>query len=367
MERYEVNKTLQQFRETLDSLTNAIQPKKLEEKYQKYNEEMQNPNFWNDTLNAKKVTKEANAIIEKVNQLKKLEKQYQSLIEWFEISEEDTEEWEILQTDTAFLQKELKAFEIETLLNEPYDYNNAIVELHPGAGGTESQDWADMLFRMYQRYAQKKNYKVDILDYQSGDEAGIKSVTMLIKGPFAYGYLKAERGVHRLVRISPFDSNAKRHTSFASFDVMPEVDDDINIDIKDEDLKIDVYRSSGAGGQSVNTTDSAVRITHLPTNTVVTCQNERSQIKNRETALSVLKSKLIQLEIKKQDAELKAIKGDQKDIAWGSQIRSYVFHPYQMVKDHRTSYEVSQVSQVMDGDLDGFINAYLKMGDESLE
>jgi len=220
-----------------------------------------------------------------------------------------------------------------------------------------------MLYRLYSRYAQRKKYKIEILDYQSGDEAGIKSVVMLIKGAYAYGYLKAERGVHRLVRISPFDSNARRHTSFASIDVIPEINDEIDIEIKDEDLKIDVYRSSGAGGQSVNTTDSAVRITHLPTNIVVTCQNERSQLKNRETAMSLLKAKLAQEEIKRQEAQIKDIKGEQKDIAWGSQIRSYVFHPYQMVKDHRTNYEVGNVDLVMDGDIDGFINAYLKAGD----
>lgn len=360
MERYEVNKTLAQFKETLDALENALQPSKLKATYQTLNETMQDPAFWQRTAEAKKVTKEANSIIGKLDAFDGLKKQYDGLVEWFEISEEQTEEWSILETDIQTLKKDLKAFELETLLNGPYDNNNAILELHPGAGGTESQDWTDMLHRMYVRYAQKKHYKVDILDYQAGEEAGIKSVTMLIKGPYAYGYLKAERGVHRLVRISPFDSNARRHTSFASLDVIPEIDDDVNIEIKDEDLKIDVYRSSGAGGQSVNTTDSAVRITHLPTNIVVTCQNERSQIKNRETALGILKAKLLQEELKKQEEALQTIKGEQKDIAWGSQIRSYVFHPYQMVKDHRTNHEVGQVDQVMDGDLDGFINAYLK-------
>ena len=311
----------------------------------------------------KKVTKEANAISEKLNQLLSLEKTYQGLVEWFSISEEGTEEWDILEHDLASFEEHLHDFEIETLLNGPYDQNNAILELHPGAGGTESQDWTDMLYRMYSRYAQKKRYKVEVLDYQAGEEAGIKSVTLIVKGPYAYGYLKAERGVHRLVRISPFDSNARRHTSFASLDVLPEIDDEIDIEIKDEDIKVDVYRSGGAGGQSVNTTDSAVRITHLPTNIVVTCQNERSQLKNKESAMQVLKAKLLQEEIKRQEQELKDIKGEQKDIAWGSQIRSYVFHPYQMVKDHRTNYEVAQVDLVMDGDLDGFINAYLKSGD----
>jgi len=323
---------------------------------------MLSPTFWSDPDKARKTTKQVSVMSGKIEHLKDLENQYKGLVEWFEIAEEDSEEWDILESDIDKLTGELKAFEIETLLNGPYDLNDCILELHPGAGGTESQDWADMLSRMYQRYAQKRGYGLEIIDYQAGDEAGIKSVTMQIKGDYAYGYLKAERGVHRLVRISPFDSNARRHTSFASVEVMPVLDDEINVDIKDEDLKIDVYRSSGAGGQSVNTTDSAVRITHLPTNIVVTCQNERSQIKNRETALSILKTKLLQEEIRKQEEAMRQIKGEQKDIAWGSQIRSYVFHPYQMVKDHRTSHEVSQVNDVMDGDIDGFINAWLKSG-----
>lgn len=363
MEPYDVNKLINQFKEHIQDLKKALGPQKLEEKYVHLNELMQSPTFWTDTKAAKKVTKEATEIREKLDKYYQLNKKLEQLIEWYTISEEGSEEWDILEDDLNTLQKELQVFEVETILNGPYDHANAIIEIHPGAGGTESQDWADMLYRMYTRYAQKKRHKIEILDYQSGDEAGIKSVTMLIKGTYAYGYLKAERGVHRLVRISPFDSNARRHTSFASIDVMPEIDEDIDIDLKDEDLKIDVYRSGGAGGQSVNTTDSAVRITHLPTNIVVTCQNERSQLKNKEQALSVLKAKLLQEEIRKQEETLRSIKGEQKDIAWGSQIRSYVFHPYQMVKDHRTSYEVGQVDLVMDGDIDGFINAYLKAGD----
>ena len=363
METYEVNKILAIFKQSIKDLSMAIGPEKLEEDYIKLNEVMQSPQFWNNTILAKKTTKEATEIRQKLDEFYRLDLKYQGLVEWFQISEEGSEEWSILEDDIKSFEKELKVFEIETILNGPYDHNNAILELHPGAGGTESQDWADMLYRMYTRYAQKKRYKIEVLDYQAGEEAGIKSVTLLVKGPYAYGYLKAERGVHRLVRISPFDSNARRHTSFASLDVMPEIDDEIDIEIKDEDLKIDVYRSGGAGGQSVNTTDSAVRITHLPTNIVVTCQNERSQLKNKESAMSVLKSKLVQEEIRKQEENLKQIKGEQKDIAWGSQIRSYVFHPYQMVKDHRTNYEVGQVDLVMDGELDGFINAYLKAGE----
>ena len=246
------------------------------------------------------------------------------------------------------------------MLSEPYDKNNAILELHPGAGGTESQDWASMLLRMYTRWAERRGFSVSTMDYLPGDEAGVKSVTLLIKGHNAYGYLKAEKGVHRLVRISPFDSSGRRHTSFVSCEVMPEFNDEIEIDVKTEDLKIDTYRSSGAGGQHVNTTDSAVRITHLPTNTVVTCQSERSQIKNREQAMKMLKAKLYQLEIERQQQQLDDIRGEQKEIGWGSQIRSYVFHPYSMVKDHRTNTEIGNTQGVMDGDLDKFINAYLR-------
>lgn len=363
MERYDVNKMINELKQSIEDFKNAIQPEKLEKKYIDLNALMQQPDFWSNTNEAKKVTKEANQIRQRVDHLNQLKSKLKNIIDWADLSEEQTEEWDILESDIIALDKEFKAFELETILNGTYDENNAIIEIHPGAGGTESQDWADMLYRLYSRYAQRKKYKVEILDYQSGDEAGIKSVVMLIKGAYAYGYLKAERGVHRLVRISPFDSNARRHTSFASIDVIPEINDEIDIEIKDDDLKIDVYRSSGAGGQSVNTTDSAVRITHLPSNIVVTCQNERSQLKNRETAMSLLKAKLAIEEIKRQEAAIKDIKGEQKDIAWGSQIRSYVFHPYQMVKDHRTSYEVGNVDLVMDGDIDGFINAYLKAGD----
>ena len=248
------------------------------------------------------------------------------------------------------------------MLNGPYDKNNCILEIHPGAGGTESCDWASMLYRMYTRWCEKKNYKIELLDYQDGDEAGIKSVSLMIKGLNAYGYLKNEKGVHRLVRLSPFDSNNRRHTSFASVEVTPEIEQDDSIEIDEKDLKIDVYRSTGAGGQGVNTTDSAVRITHLPTKIVVTCQNERSQIQNKEQALRVLKNKLLMLKLEEQEKELNEIKGDQSAINFGSQIRSYVMHPYSMVKDHRTNTETSNVSKVMDGDIDMFIEDNLKKG-----
>ena len=260
------------------------------------------------------------------------------------------------------IEEKLAKINLTILLNGPYDKNNCILDIHPGAGGTESCDWANMLYRMYSRWCEKKHYKVTILDYQEGEEAGIKSVSMLIKGQNAYGYLKREKGVHRLVRLSPFDSNNRRHTSFASVEVTPEINQDTTIEIEDKDLKIDVYRSTGAGGQGVNTTDSAVRITHLPTKIVVTCQNERSQIQNKEQALKVLKNKLLLKKIEEQEQELNNIKGVQSNIEFGSQIRSYVMHPYSMVKDHRTNVETSNVNKVLDGDLDLFIEGSLKKG-----
>ena len=254
----------------------------------------------------------------------------------------------------------LEAFELETLLSGKYDRNNAIISIHPGAGGTESQDWADMLYRMYVRWAERRGFGVTLLDYLAGEEAGIKSVTLLIKGEYAFGYLKAEKGVHRLVRISPFDASGRRHTSFAALEVMPEVDHDDDIEIDPKDLKIDTYRSTGAGGQHINTTDSAVRITHLPTGIVVQCQNERSQIQNRATAMKMLTSRLVELKIKEHEQEMASIQGEQQEIGWGSQIRSYVFHPYTMAKDHRTNIEKGNIQAVMDGDIDEFIQGYLK-------
>ena len=240
-----------------------------------------------------------------------------------------------------------------------YDKNNAIITLHAGAGGTEAQDWCEMLYRMYTHWAERRGYSVETLDFLDGEEAGLKSITFLVEGLNAYGYAKCEKGVHRLVRISPFDSAARRHTSFASCEVMPEIDDDIEVDINPEDLRVDTYRSSGAGGQHINKTESAIRITHIPTGVVVTCQNERSQHKNRETAMKMLKSKLIEIAEREQKEKIEDLKGVQMEIGWGSQIRSYVFHPYTMVKDHRTNYEVGNINAVMDGDIDGFINAYL--------
>lgn len=325
-------------------------------------EVMTDPSFWDDQQNAQKVINESNSLKELVNAFDKHEETLENLEVSYELVKEEADEElrEELEKDVKELSRNLDQFELYLMLSEPYDKNNAILELHPGAGGTESQDWASMLLRMYTRWAEKKNFKVETLDYLPGDEAGVKSVTLMIKGHNAYGFLKAEKGVHRLVRISPFDSSGRRHTSFVSCDVMPELDDDIDIDVRTEDLKIDTYRSSGAGGQHVNTTDSAVRITHTPTNTVVTCQSERSQIKNREQAMKMLKAKLYQLEIERQQEELNEIRGEQKEIGWGSQIRSYVFHPYAMVKDHRTNHEIGNTQAVMDGDLDPFIDSYLR-------
>lgn len=323
---------------------------------------MSHPDFWNDQNKAQVVINEVNALKEAVNQFKEMFENYENLDLTFELvkEESDAELQAELESELMDLTEQLNKYELQLLLSEEFDKNNAILELHPGAGGTESQDWGSLLLRMYTRWAEKKGFKVETLDYLPGDEAGIKSVTLLIKGHNAYGYLKAEKGVHRLVRISPFDSSGRRHTSFVSCEVMPEFNNEIEIEIRTEDLKIDTYRASGAGGQHINTTDSAVRITHTPTNVVVTCQSERSQIKNREQAMKMLKAKLYQREIEQQQAELDEIRGEQKEIGWGSQIRSYVFHPYSMVKDHRTGNESGNIQGVMDGDLDSFIDAYLR-------
>lgn len=323
---------------------------------------MTDPNFWDDQQKAQEVINESNALKEQVDRFLELQERYDDLEVSYQLLKEETDAdlQKELETGVQSLSVDLNEFELTLLLSEPYDKNNALLELHPGAGGTESQDWALMLLRMYTRWAERKGFKVETLDYLPGEEAGVKSVTLLIKGHNAYGYLKAEKGVHRLVRISPFDASGRRHTSFASCDVMPELEDDFEIDISPDELKVDTYRASGAGGQHINTTDSAIRITHLPTNTVVTCQTERSQIKNRERAMKMLHAKLFQLKLDQQKEELAEIRGEQKEIGWGSQIRSYVFHPYSLVKDHRTNYEVGNTSSVMDGDLDPFIDAYLR-------
>ena len=323
---------------------------------------MSNPSIWDDKDNADKLIKEISELKTLTQDIKNLKESNTNNLEMIELLlvEKDDELLHNLEEETKKESKQLEELSILLLLDGEYDNANCTLSISSGAGGTEACDWANMLYRMYTRYCEKKGYKIDVLDYQEGEEVGIKSVTIEVKGTNAYGYLKCEKGVHRLVRLSPFDAANKRHTSFASVDVVPEIDQSINIEINEKDLKIDVYRSSGKGGQGVNTTDSAVRITHLPTKTVVTCQNERSQIQNKETAMNILKSKLYLMEQEKKAKELNDIKGEYSDIAFGSQIRSYVMHPYSMVKDYRTNYETSNVDKVMDGDLDQFIEAYLK-------
>ena len=319
-------------------------------------------NFWNDQKNSGKVLSKIKNIKANVSKYEELEEEIQNLLELTEIveQEESIDDAKDIIKSTNKLEKEINKLEIETLFTGKYDKNNAIISIHPGAGGTESQDWAEMLYRMYTRWASKNEFKVVELDYLEGEEAGLKSVTFEIIGENAYGYMKGEMGVHRLIRISPFDSGGRRHTSFASVEVLPEITDDIEIEINPDDLRIDTYRASGAGGQHINKTSSAVRITHIPTNIVVACQSERSQIQNRETAMKMLKSKLFDLKEKEQKEKIEDLKGEQKEIAWGSQIRSYIFCPYTLVKDHRTNYEVGNVEGVIDGDLNGFMESYLK-------
>ena len=318
--------------------------------------------FWQDTKQSNKVLAKIKSIKNKVNEYKTIENEIQNLKELTELVnlEPDEEMAKEIIKNTKKTEADVEKFEVATLLSEKYDSNNAIVTIHPGAGGTESQDWAEMLYRMYTRWADKNGYTVTELDYLEGEEAGIKSVTFEIIGENAYGYMKGEMGVHRLVRISPFDSGGRRHTSFASVEVLPEITDDIEIEINPDDLRIDTYRASGAGGQHINKTSSAVRITHIPTNIVVSCQSERSQIQNRETAMKMLKSKLFDLKEKEHKEKIEDLKGEQRDIAWGSQIRSYVFCPYTMVKEHRSNYEVGNVEAVMDGKIDDFMESYLK-------
>lgn len=326
-------------------------------------EEVLAPDFWLDQRNAQTKTKELNELKERKANLVKLARDVDDLKVLLELAEAETDEETLNEaiSESERLSKLSDRYELEMLLSGPYDANNALLTIHPGAGGTESQDWGSMLYRMYTRWAEIYGYKAEVLDFLPGDEAGIKSVTISISGPYAYGYLKAEAGVHRLVRISPFDSAGRRHTSFCSVDVIPEVSDAGAIDIDPKDLQIDTYRSGGAGGQHVNKTDSAVRITHLPTGIVVQCQNERSQHSNKETAMNMLMSKLIALKLEKQKEELASIRGEKVDNTWGSQIRSYVFCPYTMVKDHRTGVETGNVDSVMDGYIEDFIEAYLRM------
>lgn len=332
-------------------------------KVKEYEAQMNDPSFWEDIEKSQKINKELKSLknrIQRYEELKSRIEDSEVLIE-LGMEEGDPSIAEEVSEEIYRLDKDVEALRLETLLNGPYDSNNAIISIHAGAGGTEAMDWASMLLRMYTRWCESKGYQVDTLDLLPGEEAGVKSVTLQVSGENAYGYLKAEKGVHRLVRISPFDSSGRRHTSFASMDVMPELDNDMELDIRQEDLRIDTYRSGGAGGQHVNKTESAVRITHIPTGIVVQCQNERSQIQNRETAMKVLKARLLELKEAEAQKEIDEMKGEMKRIEWGSQIRSYVFHPYSMVKDHRTNEEMGNIQAVMDGDLDSFINTYLQM------
>ena len=322
---------------------------------------MEAPNFWDDPVVSQKKMKELKSMKDDVATYASLKTEFEDIETLIEMGYEENDA-SLIPEIQEMLDEFTKTYEgirIKTLLSGEYDSDGAIVSLHAGAGGTESCDWAAMLYRMYTRFAQRHDYKVTVLDYLDGDEAGIKSASILVEGMYAYGYLKAENGVHRLVRVSPFDSSGRRHTSFASLEVMPELDDDSEIEIRDDDLKVDTYRSSGAGGQHVNKTESAIRITHIPTGVVVACQNERSQHKNREMAMKMLKSKLVEIKEREHLEKIDDIKGEHMQIGWGSQIRSYVFMPYTLAKDHRTGFESGNINAVMDGDIDGFINAYL--------
>ena len=347
---------------SLEEADAALGTDTLKEELARLDEQTMQPGFWEDQEKAQKVMKSKKSIEDKLGELDRLNTSLEDLKVMIEMAEEMDDEETALEakSEKETLEKDLENLMLKTLLNEKYDENNAIISIHAGSGGTEAMDWAEMLLRMYLRWCEKRGFKAKIMDMNDDTEAGINSATVFVEGDYAYGYLKNEKGVHRLVRISPFDSSARRHTSFASLDVTPEIEYDTTVEINPEDLRIDTYRSSGAGGQHVNMTDSAVRITHLPTHIVVTCQNERSQIQNREFAMKMLMSKLIELKEKEEKESLNELKGDYNQITWGSQIRSYVFQPYTMVKDHRTGAEVGNVQAVMDGDLDYFINEKLK-------
>lgn len=334
----------------------------LEEEKKELEQKISKPDFWDNQEKSSIILTKMKRIQSKIENYRKLQAEIENLESLNEllIEEEDIELGKEVLKSTINLEEKIKKIELGTLLSGKYDKNNAIVTLHPGAGGTEAQDWVEMLYRMYTKWAINNGFEVQELDYLEGDEAGIKNVTFLVKGENAYGYLKGEMGVHRLVRISPFDAGGRRHTSFASAEVLPEITEDIKLDINPEDIKMDVYRASGAGGQKVNKTSSAVRLTHIPTGIVTACQTERSQTQNREYAMTMLKSKLLELKEKEQKEKIENLKGIQRDIAWGSQIRSYVFCPYTLVKDHRTNYEEGNIEAVMNGNLNGFIESYLK-------
>jgi len=359
MDAYEYSELLKTLRLKIENIKNIVKPDEIEARLKDIDKLQQEPSFWEDAKNASKISQEKT---KKERVLAKYQEAYNSVMDASDLfdmakDEGDEDTLELLYEDASNLNKSINDLEVEMMLSGEHDSNNAIVTIHPGAGGTESQDWASMLYRMYLRWAERKGFKVELLDYQAGDEAGIKDVSFIIKGENAYGYLKVENGIHRLVRISPFDSNAKRHTSFSSVMVSPEVDDDIDIEIEDKDIRIDTYRASGAGGQHVNKTESAIRITHIPTNIIVQCQNDRSQHKNKATAMKMLKSRLYEYEMEKKQAKLDGI--EKSDIGWGHQIRSYVLAPYQQIKDTRSNQAFSNVDAILDGDLDKLIEGVL--------
>ena len=346
----------------IENLKEALAIDSLKAEVEVLEKESAAPDFWDDMENSQKVMQKIGSLKAKVTGYESLKSDYEDALVMIELADEEGD-LSLLDDCTASvkdIETRVEDMTLSTLLSGEFDGKNALLTFHAGAGGTEAQDWAEMLFRMYNRWGERHGYKVSTLDYLDGDVAGIKSATILVEGENAYGYLKGEMGIHRLVRVSPFDSSGRRHTSFASVEVMPEIDDDVNVEIREEDIKMDVYRDSGAGGQKVKKTSSAVRLTHIPTGIVVSCQIERSQHQNREVAMRMLKSKLVEIKERENLERIEDIKGDQKEIAWGSQIRSYVFMPYTLAKDHRTGFEMGNITAVMDGDIDGFINAYLK-------
>ena len=348
--------------DALKDLADALGLEKMKKEIEDLDAKTAENGFWDDIKGSQVVLKRQSSLKNKVNAYEKLKQDYDDALVMIELANEEEDESLVEECEESVkkIENDLESMTLSTLLSGEYDSKNAILTFHAGSGGTEAQDWAQMLFRMYCRWGERHGYKVTTLDYLDGEEAGLKSASILIEGENAYGYMKSETGVHRLVRVSPFDSEGRRHTSFASIEVMPEIDDTIEVDIAPEDIKMDVYRSSGAGGQKVNKTSSAVRLTHIPTGIVVACQVERSQHQNREVAMTMLKSKLIEIKEREHLDKISDIKGEQKEIGWGSQIRSYVFMPYQLVKDNRTNFEMGNIANVMDGDIDGFINAYLK-------
>ncbi|MDE6832961.1 MAG: peptide chain release factor 2 [Ruminococcus sp.] len=350
------------YRKEMTELADVLNIQKAKERIAELNAETAKDGFWDDLENSQKVLRETKALERKIEKFNKLNDSLEDLITLIELSieEDDDSSIEEIKADSEKFKQKLEEEKLSTLLTGEYDSANAILTFHAGAGGTEAQDWAEMLYRMYNHWAERHNYKVTLMDYLDGDDAGMKSASILIEGDNAYGYMKSESGVHRLVRISPFDASGRRHTSFAALEVMPEIDDSIEVDIRPEDIEMEVYRSSGAGGQKVNKTSSAVRLIHKPTGIVVSCQTQRSQYQNKDYAMKMLRSKLVEIKEREHLEKIEDIKGVQREIAWGSQIRSYVFMPYTLAKDHRTGFENGNIQAVMDGDIDGFINAYLK-------